>query len=161
MLLHFYDFVLLNKVLNFIFICQFALLVLHLGEEDNQYSNVLEMDEIVLPFEWHSFCISININKKKAKVIHNGHIQAIQTFEKLEDETEDKSRFMTLGHLGGENFVGLLLDFEVFGSPLPDKNLLQWTLCENQVQDKTYDVEKTKFNKFIGNGGYVFPGISL
>ena len=157
MLLHFYDFVLLNRVLNFIFICQFALLVLHLGEEDNQYSNVLEMDEIVLPFEWHSFCISININKKKAKVIHNGHIQAIQTFEKLEDETEDKSRFMTLGHLGGENFVGLLLDFEVFGSPLPDKNLLQWTLCDKRVQDKTYVVVKTKFTSIYRKGGICIP----
>ena len=91
------------------------------------------MDEVVLPFEWHSFCISVNIIQKQAKVIHNGHIQAIQTFEKLEDDTEDKYKFMTLGHLGAVNFVGLVLDFEVFESPLLDKNLLQWTSCEKQV----------------------------
>ena len=36
------------------------------------------MDEVVLPFEWHSFCIAINIGKKEAKVFHDGHIQAIQ-----------------------------------------------------------------------------------
>ena len=91
------------------------------------------MDEIVLPFVWHSFCISIDIDKKEAKLFHNGNIQAIQSFEDLEDETESKSRFMTVGHLGGAKFVGLLIDFEVFGRPLSDDELLQWTLCKIKV----------------------------
>ena len=112
---------------------QFALLVLHLGSKDNQFSNVLEMDEVVLPFEWHSFCIAINIGKKEAKVFHNGHIQAIQKFEELETETAERSKFMTSGHLGGAKFVGKVIDFEVFGRHLPDKDLLHWTLCKNKV----------------------------
>ena len=96
------------------------------------------MDEVVLPFEWHSFCISINIGEKEARVFHNGHIQAIQSLEDPEDETENKSKFMTVGHLGGAKFVGLLIDFEVFGRPLPDQDLLQWTLCQNRVKAQTY-----------------------
>ena len=61
---------------------------------------------------------------KRATVFHNGRIQAIQRFEELNDDIEDKLRFMTLGHLGGAKFVGKLMDFEVFGRPLPDKELL-------------------------------------
>ena len=90
------------------------------------------MDEVILPFEWHSFCISINVKKKEATVVHNGHIQVIQVFGELADEIEDEHRFMTEGHLGGAKFVGKLIDFEVFGRPLSDKELFQWTLCQNQ-----------------------------
>ena len=91
------------------------------------------MDEAVLPFEWHSFCISVNIDKKEATVFHNGHVQAIQTFEELDDTAEFK--FMTAGHLGGAKFVGLLIDFDVFGRPLSEQEQLEWTLCKNQVQE--------------------------
>ena len=111
---------------------QFGLLVLQLGEKSNQFSDVLEMEEVVLPFEWHSFCISINTGLKQAAVFHNGHIQAIQLFKKLNDGTEDKTKFMTSGHLGGAKFVGTIIDFEVFGRPLPDDDLLKWTLCQNK-----------------------------
>ena len=112
---------------------QFALLLLHLGAADNQFSHVLEMDEVVNPFEWHSFCISINIAKKEAKVFHNGHIQAIQKFEELEDETPVQSKFMVSGHLGGSKFVGKFMEFEAYGQPLADPDLLQWTMCNNKV----------------------------
>ena len=91
------------------------------------------MDEVVLPFDWHSFCIAINVGLKEATVFHNGHIQAIQPFGTLEDGTEESSRFMTTGHLGGAKFVGTVINFEVFGRPLQDKDLLDWTLCQNKV----------------------------
>ena len=90
------------------------------------------MDEVILPFEWHSFCISINVGAKQATVFHNGHIQVIQRFGELDDDIEDQLRFMTSGHLGGAKFVGKIIDFEVFGKPLPKKELLQWTLCQNK-----------------------------
>ena len=90
------------------------------------------MDEVILPFEWHSFCISINIGKKRATVVHNGKIQAIQLFRKLDDNVEDQDRFMTVGHLGGAKFLGKLIDFEVFGRPLSDQEISHWTLCNNQ-----------------------------
>ena len=111
---------------------QYALFVLNLGEEANQFSNILGMDEVVLPFEWHSFCISINIGLKQATVFHNGHIQAIQNFKELTDDTEDDLKFMNLGHLGGAKFVGIINEFEAFGSPLPDKELFEWTLCQTK-----------------------------
>ena len=91
------------------------------------------MDNIVLPFEWHSFCISIDIDIKKAILFHNGQIQAVQLFEDLEDVTKDTSKYMTSGHLGGAKFVGTLLDFEIFKMPLPEQSLIKWTLCQNQV----------------------------
>ena len=90
------------------------------------------MDQIVLPFEWHSFCISINIGLKQAKLFHNGHIQLIQRLHELETETEDQFKFMTSGYIGGAKFQGILVDFEAFGRPLPDQDLLKWTLCQNE-----------------------------
>ena len=91
------------------------------------------LDETVLPFEWHSFCISIDIGLKQIGVFHNGHVQAVQLLDKLELKTEDKFKFMTSGHLLGPEFVGTVTDVEVFGRPLPHQELLKWTLCENQV----------------------------
>ena len=90
------------------------------------------MDEVVLPFEWHSFCISINIWLKQATLFHNGHIQAIQLFKKLNENSEDQLKFMTTGHLGGAKFVGTVTDFDVFGKPLTDQELSEWTLCQNK-----------------------------
>ena len=86
------------------------------------------MKEVILPFEWHSFCISINIDLKRATVFHNGHIQAVQVFKELEDE----GQILTSGHLGGSKFVGTITDFEIFGRPLPNEKLLKWTLCQNK-----------------------------
>ena len=116
----------------FYFLLKFAILNLKLGEEANQFSNILDMLEVVLPFEWHSFCISIDIDRKQAALFHNGHIQAIQLLEKIKDDIGDEFKFLTLGHLGGAKFVGILTEFEVFGRPLSDQKLLQWTSCENK-----------------------------
>ena len=90
------------------------------------------MDQMVLPFEWHSFCISINIALKQATLVHNGHIQLIQRFHEPETETEDQYKFMTSGHLGGAKFEGILMDFEAFGRPLLDQDMLYWTTCQSQ-----------------------------
>ena len=108
-----------------------ALLTVNLGE---RFRNVLDLDEVVHPFVWHSFCISININLKRVTVIHNGNIQAVQVFDELQLQTEEKLRFMTFGKLLGAEFVGTLTDVEVFGKPLPDKEMIKWTLCQNQVK---------------------------
>ena len=91
------------------------------------------MDRVILPFEWHSFCISINIAVKEATVFHNGQIQAVQLFDELTHDTPDESKLMTSGHLGGAKFIGTLVDFEVFGRPLPEEDLLKWTLCQKKV----------------------------
>jgi hypothetical protein len=105
------------------------MLVLNLGEE---FTNIMTMEEIVLPDEWHSFCISINIVLKRLVVFHNGNIQAVQRLEELTDVTADDFKTMTSVKLAGEKFVGTIFDFEVFGRPLPEQLLLNWTLCPNK-----------------------------
>ena len=91
------------------------------------------MNETVLPFEWHSFCISIDIARQQAVLVHNDHIQAIQKFNEVETETEDNLKFMTSGHLGGTKFEGAISNFEVFSRPLADEEIMQWTLCQIEV----------------------------
>ena len=66
-------------------------------------------------------------------VIHNGYIQAVQMFDKVKLETEDKLGFLTAGHLMGTEFVGAVTDVEVFGNTIAEETLLKWTLCQNQV----------------------------
>ena len=111
---------------------------LKLGEEANQFSNILDMEEVILPFDWHSFCISIDIGRKQAALFHNGHIQAIQLFEDINEDARDEFKFLTSGHLGGAKFVGTLAEFEVFGRPLADQELLQWTSCQNKGRTSIY-----------------------
>ena len=117
---------------------QFALFELNIGEEENQFSNLLDMDQVVLPFEWHSFCISIDIGRKQAALFHNGHIQAIQLFDDITDDTEDEYKYMVSGHLGGAKFEGTLTELEVFSTPLADDELLAWTVCKNKVINKSF-----------------------
>ena len=88
------------------------------------------MKEVILLFDWHSFCISINIDQRRATLVHNGHIQAIQLFKELEDEPQ----ILTAGHLGGAKFVGTVTEFEMFGRPLSVEQQLQWTICQLKVK---------------------------
>ena len=91
------------------------------------------MEQVILPFEWHSFCIAIDMERKQAALVHNGHIQAVQLFDKITDDTEDDLKYMVLGYLGGAKFEGFLTELEVFSKPLPDNQLIEWTLCQNKV----------------------------
>ena len=65
---------------------QFAFLEVSFGNsffdiDKNVFWNVLELDEKVFQHEWHSYCISIDLAKKKVLAIHNGKIIARQLFE--------------------------------------------------------------------------------
>ena len=35
--------------------------------KNNLKANILEMQELILPFEWHSFCIAIDLMKNSMK----------------------------------------------------------------------------------------------
>ena len=94
------------------------------------------MEQVILPFEWHSFCISIDMERKQAALVHNGHIQAVQLFDEITNNTENDLKYMVIGHLGGAKFEGLLTELEVFSKPLPDDQLLEWTVCQNKVSYK-------------------------
>ena len=77
---------------------------------------------------------------KKITVIHNGYIQAVQMFDKVKLETEDKLGFLTAGHLMGTEFVGAVTDVEVFGKQIAEETLLKWTLCQNKVSIMTKQI---------------------
>ena len=112
------------------------MIVLKIGSplsEKSVFNNILELNEIILPFEWHSFCISFDLIKNIMKLYHNDHIQAVQNFTKWLGEKESIETLVSVGHLGGQRFVGFLSDFQIFGSPLPDDTILGWTACKYQV----------------------------
>jgi hypothetical protein len=104
-----------------------------LDVEKNIFKNILEMTQIILPFEWHSFCISIDPVNKNMKLFHNNIIQAEQDFTMTHGDKEGIAKLMTKGHLGGPKFVGFLTDFQIFGTALTDESILGWTSCNIQV----------------------------
>ena len=117
---------------------KFALVVMKLGNEffdidKNVFNNILEMNEVILPFEWHSFCISIDLLNNVMKLYHNDHIQAEQHFTITHDDDKGIRELMTKGHLGGPKFVGFIADFQVFGTALPGESIFVWTSCKMQV----------------------------
>ena len=101
--------------------------------DKNVFNNILEMTEIILPMEWHSFCISIDLVNNNMKFYHNDHIQAIQNFTITHGDKDGLARLMTKGHLGGPKFVGYLADFQMFGKSLAEDKIYEWTSCQTQV----------------------------
>ena len=72
------------------------------------------------------------------KLYHNDHIQAVQAFTVTHNDKKGLSKLMTKGHLGGPQFVGLLADFQMFGSVLSEEIIYQWTACQIKVGCFTY-----------------------
>ena len=101
--------------------------------DKNVFKNILEMYQIILPFEWHSFCISIDLVKSTMKLYHNDRLQVVQNFTITHGDKEGLSKLMTKGHLGGKKFVGFIADFQIFGTALSEEAILQWTSCQIQV----------------------------
>ena len=107
--------------------------------DKNVFNNILEMYETVLPFEWHSFCITLDLVKRVLKLYHNDHIQAVQNFTLTHNDTEGISRGMKRGHLGGPKFVGFIADVQIFGTALTEREVYQWTTCQIKVRTKDKD----------------------
>ena len=42
--------------------------------DKNVFNNILEMYETVLPFEWHSFCITLDMVKGVMKLYHTEYL---------------------------------------------------------------------------------------
>ena len=102
--------------------------------DKNVFKNILEMKQIILPFEWHSFCISIDPINQNMKFYHNNRIQAEQDFTMTHGDKKGIAKLMTKAHLGGAKFVGFLTDLQIFGSAIPDDAILGWTSCQSQVR---------------------------
>ena len=118
---------------------QFAMVVMEIENtfqptNRNTFNNFLVMKEIILPLEWHSFCLSIDPVTNIVKLYHNDHIQAKLDFKFEETDNQEIFKFMTKGHLGGPKFVGLIADFQIFGTVLPEEAVLAWTGCQTRVR---------------------------
>ena len=101
--------------------------------DKNGFNNMLQLKETIVPYAWHSFCISIDLVQNITKLYHNDHIQMVQRFTITHNDTEGLYRLMTKGHLGGSQFVGLIADFQMFGSVLSEEIVFQWTSCQAEV----------------------------
>ena len=113
--------------------------------DKNVFSNILEMKQIVLPFEWHSYCISIDLSESTLKFYHNDQIQAVQNFTITHGDNDGLAKLMTKGHLGGPKFVGYLADFQIFGTALPEETIYEWTSCQNKVKIKLKPMHLIQF----------------
>ena len=101
--------------------------------DKNVFNNILEMNQIVLPLEWHSFCITIDLVRSQMKLYHNSNIQAIQNFTITHNDNVGLAKLMKNGHLGGNKFVGSIADFQIFGSAVEEKEIFEWTSCETEA----------------------------
>ena len=102
--------------------------------EKNVFNNMLEMQEMIVPYAWHSFCIVLDLAQSFVKLYHNDHVQIVQSFEVMHNDKEGLSKLLTKGHLGGSQFVGMLTDFQMFGRVLSEDIIYKWTSCQIQVR---------------------------
>ena len=109
------------------------------------------MQEIIVPYAWHSFCITIDLDNSNIKLFHNDHIQVVQNFEVKHNDKEGLSKLMTRGHLGGAEFVGILTDFQIFGKVLSVETIYKWTSCKIQVGYCLHMLSVIQCYVFTGN----------
>ena len=105
-----------------------------MGNAFNIFNSILELNEIILPFEWHSFCIHLDLVKSTIKLYHNDHIQAVQNLTLELNDEDGMSKIMTNVHIGGPKFVGFVADFQIFGSELSEEIIFGWTSCQIEVR---------------------------
>ena len=103
------------------------MLSIDFGDKNSNFMNFLEMNEIVLPFKWHSFCISLSPDK--ALIFHNGKKQGVLSFKSTKNLP-----LLNYGILGGTKFKGIIADFNMFGHLLSEEKLSVWTLCGNNKE---------------------------
>ena len=93
-----------------------------------KFLNIVELYHKVLPFEWNSFCISLST--EKVVIYHNGQVQGMQNMT-----IKDAGRYlkpMTMGHIGGAKFIGILSDLQIHSREMSGEELIKWTKCQNQ-----------------------------
>ena len=101
--------------------------------------NVLELDEKVFQHEWHSYCISIDLKKKKVVAIHNGKVIARQFFEVAHNGSKTLEKLMFEGSFGDYGFTGAIADIQIFSRPVSIEDMADWTLCYKEVSINEYN----------------------
>ena len=114
------------------------MLILKIGNtfrtpKKNKFTSFLEMDEVIMPFEWHSFCVTINPKEGKLLLYHNNKVQLEQDFKMTHPEKIGSGKILTHGHIGGPKFLGYLTDFQIFTTDIGKERILKWTSCAEEV----------------------------
>ena len=91
------------------------------------------MKEVIVPYAWHSFCISIDLVQNVIKLYHNDHIQFVQPFAITHSDKDGLHNLMSHGYLGGPKFVGYVTDFQIFAKVLHKDDIYEWTACNAKV----------------------------
>ena len=104
-----------------------------LNEMSNMHKSPLvtkiDLDDKIGVYDWHSFCVALNLVEKIVHVVQNGKIIVIKHFDSAyEDFTRLKNLMQTV-YIG--SFRGFVTDTQVFSRPLGTDEMERWTLCED------------------------------
>ena len=96
--------------------------------EKNPMWNSLELEERIGLNEWHSFCTSVDLDKKSLTMVQNGKTIVIKEYEMTEDP-KILTTLMPWVYLGCHS--GSIADAQVFARALSTEEMMKWTLCED------------------------------
>ena len=96
--------------------------------------NNIELEETIALNDWHSFCISINLDQNILTIVQNGKTIARQKFEVTHDDPESLKRLMPYAYIGAH--TGSIADVQIFARPLEFKEMQSWTLCDDDKKVK-------------------------
>ena len=104
--------------------------------------NNIDLDDEINLNEWHSFCLSIDLEIRNLTIFQNGEMIVRAHFEVTHDQPESLNNLLPYAYVAGHS--GSMADIQVFSRPLSPEEMRMWTLCENdgEVGTKT---EKTQY----------------
>ena len=107
--------------------------------DKNVWWNFLELEEKVGMNEWHSICVSLDLEVNNLTIVQNGKMIGRQHFEITHDDPESLKKLLPHAYAGNIN-SGSLADIQIFARPLKFQEMNMWTLClsEKKVNFKTF-----------------------
>ena len=99
--------------------------------DKNVFYNWIVLEERVFQNEWHSYCISFNLDESVALGFHNGKLIVRQRFEVMHNEMKTLRRLMHRGKIG--QHTGAVADIQIFSRPLSLEEMESWTKCQKTV----------------------------
>ena len=91
------------------------------------FNNIFIEDRVDLN-DWHSFCMSVNLDTEEAKLVQNGKMVAVMPFKVINDFMDEMRELMDVAFLGA--FTGSITDIQIYSKPLEDEDMIAWTLCK-------------------------------
>ena len=96
----------------------------------NPYWHILRLKDTVGINEWHSFCLSYDLDKKLLQVVQNGKIIGLKELDIDEKNMPTLRRLMSYGNFAG--LTGSIADMQIFARPLKMDEQLSWTTCKDK-----------------------------